>query len=683
MTKLDRRTFLRLGGAAGGALALPACIREAMSIPADSEDGSIMDIDHVVILIQENRSFDHYFGTMPGVRGFGDRFTVPVAGAESVWHQRKSGDEVVLPYHLDSSRGNAQRVEGPPHGFLDGQLAYDHGRFGAWPEVKGTASMGYYTEQELRFQFALADAFTVCDAYHCSIHSSTNPNRLFAFTGTNRLPGGPPAIDNDHDTLGDAADGYTWTTYAERLEAAGVSWKVYQDLADNFTDNPLVGFKTFRAAVAGDPASPLVVKGVSTTLTNSDLEGLRRDVLAGTLPSVAWIVGPADYSEHPGPSSPVQGACYVQQVLEALIADPDVWSRTVLIVTFDENDGFFDHVPPPCAPSGNGDGTLAGASTVDDAGERYDDDGGDPFFGPRPLGPGMRVPTWIVSPFSRGGWVCSEVFDHTSILRFLEARFGVVETNISPYRRAVCGDLTSAFDFVTPNDGAPPELPSIPRAEADRIRGEQELLAAIPAPVGAAGVWPRQAAGTRPSRKLPYELHVLADVAAGQVELRFVNAGLVGAVFHVYDRNDLAALPRRYAVEAGKSLAGRWPVDAGYDLWILGPNGFHRHFRGDGEALEIAAIYDPLGERLRLACHNRGGEARTFVVSADAYFDGPPARVTVAAGAHEYVNFGLRDSGYWYDFTVTVDGAPAFSRRLAGRMEIGLDSISDPAMGTA
>ncbi|MDC0672671.1 phosphocholine-specific phospholipase C [Nannocystis radixulma] len=680
MTTFDRRTFLRLGGAATGALGLPACIREAMMIPADSEEGSIMDIDHVVILIQENRSFDHYFGTMRGVRGFGDRFTVPVAGAESVWHQRKSGDELVLPYHLDSTRGNAQRVEGPPHGFLDGQLAYDHGRLGAWPEVKGLESMGYYSEQELPFQFALAEAFTVCDAYHCSIHSSTNPNRLFAFTGTNRLPGGPPAIDNDHDTLGDAADGYTWATYAERLEAAGVSWKVYQDLADNFTDNPLVGFKTFRTAVETDPESPLVQKGISTTLTDSDLEGLRRDVLDGTLPSVAWIVGPAAYSEHPGPSSPVQGAYYVQMVLEALIADPAVWSRTALIVTFDENDGFFDHVPPPCAPSGRGDGTFAGASTVDDAGERYDDGGADPFFGPRPLGPGMRVPTLIVSPFSRGGWVCSEVFDHTSILRFLEARFGVEEPNISPYRRAFCGDLTSAFDFAAPN-AEPLDLPMRSRAEADRLRDDQEKLAPIAAPVGAAGTLPRQAAGTRPSRKLPYALHVLAEVAPGGVTLRFVNDGFVGAVFHVYDRNDLAALPRRYAVEAGNSLAGEWTSAAAHDLWVLGPNGFHRHFGGAGEPFTVRVIYDLLGQRIRIYCHNHAAAPHTFVITANAYFDAPPTRLTVAAGAKERANFYLRDSGYWYDFTVTVDGAPEFFRRLAGRMEIGVDSISDPALG--
>lgn len=399
---------------------------------------------------------------------------------------------------------------------------------------------------------------------------------------------------------------------------------------------------------------------------------------------MSWIVGPANYSEHPGPSSPVQGAYYVQQVLEALIADPAVFSRTVLLVTFDENDGFFDHVPPPCAPSGNGDGTLAGASTVDDAGERYDESGEDAFFGPRPLGPGPRVPMWVVSPFSRGGWVCSEVFDHTSILRFLEARFGVMEPNISAYRRAVCGDLLSAFNFTEPNAEPFPELPSRTREEADRLRGDQEMLDPIPAPEGDSGALPRQASGTRPSRKLPYVLHVTARVAAtGEVTLHFDNQGTAGAVFHVYDRTALDALPRRYAVEGGKSLSGRWaaPASGPYDLWVLGPNGFHRHFGGGRESLEIEVAYDPGLGGLQIVCHNDDNTPRTFVIAAGAYTDAPPTKVAVAPGASEPAAFDIRGSGHWYDFTVTVEGVAGFLRRVAGRMETGEDSISDPALG--
>src|SRR5262249_38213354 len=157
-------------------------------------------------------------------------------------------------------------------------------------------------------QFALARAFTICDAYHCSIHGSTNPNRLFMFTGMNDpgATGGGPAITNVNDSIGLPANGFTWTTYAERLEAAGVSWKVYQDLFDNFSANSLAAFRQYRQPLFAGTPSPLVDKGLSTTLTQATLDGLRDDVIAGALPQVSWVVGPAAYSEHPGPSSPVQ-----------------------------------------------------------------------------------------------------------------------------------------------------------------------------------------------------------------------------------------------------------------------------------------------------------------------------------------------------------------------------------------
>ncbi len=196
------------------------------------------------------------------------------------------------------------------------------------------------------------------------------------------------------------------------------------------------------------------------------LQSLRDDIAAGKLPQVSWIVAPATYSEHPGPSSPVQGAWYTQEVLNALTANPAVWSKTVLLINFDENDGFFDHVPPPCAPAFDGD-TLAGATTLDleQVRPEYHVD-------KHPYGPGPRVPMYVVSPWSRGGWVNSQVSDHTSVLRFLEARFGVAETNISGFRRAVAGDLTSAFNFVSPNTNPlrrcpaatrPAPTPSAPR----------------------------------------------------------------------------------------------------------------------------------------------------------------------------------------------------------------------------
>jgi len=670
---MHRRTFLRMTGAALAGAAFPPVIRKALAIPAASRHRSIRDVEHVVFLMQENRAFDHYFGTLPGVRGFGDRVTIPLPGGRSVWEQQQSDGTTVLPYRLDSTTGNAQRVLGTPHFWPDAQGAWNKGATGQWPAFKQPWSMGFYAEQELAFQFALARAFTVCDAYFCSVHSSTNPNRLFMFTGTNGS-----AITNENDSLGPPADGYTWTTYPERLEAAGISWKVYQDLADNFSDNSLAGFRQYREPFYSGAPSPLVERGLSTTLTGASLDGLRNDVLAGALPQVSWIVAPAAYSEHAGPSSPIQGAWYTQQVLESLIADPDVWKKTVLFVMFDENDGFFDHVPPPCAPSLNRDGTLAGASTIADATERHTD--GNVY------GPGPRVPMIVVSPWSRGGWVDSEAFDHTSLIRFVENRFGVAEPNISPWRRTVLGDLTSAFDFRRPNRKPFPGLPSLTKDEADAIRRSQEELAQVAIPLGAAGTFPRQPAGVRPSRALPYTLHVDTAVEPDAVRLTFRNAGDAGAVFHVYDRLRLDAVPRRYVVESGTALEDVWSAGPGvggqYDLWVLGPNGFLRHVTGatdtgDGTRPEVRVRY---GRSLEITVSNDGTTDCTFTLTANAYRRAGRDEVTVAAGKRKRQRWPLRRG--WYDLTVACGADGAFVRRFAGRVESGRPSITDPAMGT-
>jgi phospholipase C len=358
------------------------------------------------------------------------------------------------------------RVSGTPHSWSDAQRAWDHGRMSQWTTYKNNHAMAYFGEKDMPFQYALANAFTICDAYHCASQTGTNTNRLFQWTGTNDGlgQGNGPATYNDYDWFdADNGDGgYTWTTYPERLEAAGVSWQVYENMDDNFTDNPLAGFHSFRDAWFQRPgySEALRQRGVSTR----DLDKLKEDVLNGTLPQVSFIIATAEGSEHPGPSSPAQGAEYTAQVLDALTANPDVWSRTVLFLNFDENDGFFDHVPPPAPPSyvsWNADpaqAVLAGASTVDTTAEyheilvSYHDTPSEAELLHRPYGLGPRVPMYVISPWSKGGWVNSQVFDHTSVLQFIEKRFGVKETNISAWRRAVCGDLTTAFNFASPND---------------------------------------------------------------------------------------------------------------------------------------------------------------------------------------------------------------------------------------
>jgi phospholipase C len=757
----SRRKFLT-GTATTGAAALalsafPPSIRRALAIPANNKTGTIQDVEHVVILMQENRSFDHYFGMLMGVRGFGDRFAIPLIGGRRVWEQSDADGKVVLPYHLDQTLGNAQRVSGTPHSWLDAQNAWDGGRLNQWPKYKATGtapftqSMGYLQEAELQFQYALANAFTVCDSYHCGMHTGTNSNRLFHWSGTNGPSGqtsagvaGVASVDNTWENLRfpwDPTDtpgvdsttfGCNWKTYPERLQDAKVSWIVYQNLPDNFTDNPLAGFQQYRVAnkasgknnerydgdasppvgttlPAYDPASddagnPLY-KGIANTMPDGGLLGaFKQDVASGKLAQVSWIVAPADYSEHPGPSSPVQGAWYIQQVLDALTASPDVWSKTVFIVNFDENDGYFDHVPSPSAPSINPDKSAAGKTTLGDADvafERYNHPlvTGTPSGVPQPdgrvYGPGPRVPMYVISPWSRGGWVNSQVFDHTSVLRFLEARFGVKETNISPFRRAIAGDLTSAFNFATPNSEVLPTLAGRKtQAEADQLRLDQEALAQVPLPSTPA--LPRQPTGTRPSRALPYELHTSAkaDVVNGKLQLLFSNTGKAAAVFHVYDKLHLDRLPRRYMVEAGKMLDDTWAAmtdDGGaYDLWVLGPNGFHRHFKGNLNALrtsnatpEVRVCYDIANGNVYLSMRNDGKTACRFTINAKAYRNDGPWTATVNGGASVDQHWELASSGQWYDFAVTCDADPAYYRRFAGRVETGKHTVSDPAMGMA
>ncbi|MFF7396714.1 phosphocholine-specific phospholipase C [Achromobacter sp. NPDC008082] len=718
----SRRDFLRTSASlagAGSALAfLPASIRRALAIPANHRTGTIRDVEHIVIFMQENRSFDHYFGGLAGVRGFGDRFPIPVPDSpdyrhRTVWAQYndkpdEGAPRSVLPYHLDTREAfETLRVASTPHTWSNAQDAWDAGRMGQWPAAKKNHSMAYYTDADMPFQYAMARAFTVCDAYHCSFTGGTNTNRLFVWSGTNdgEGRGNGPALGNVYNKLkgGDPARAYTWTTYPERLEAAGVSWRIYQNMADNYSLNPTAGFKAYRDAYQGAPGSLAALK--DKALTTRDLDMLRQDVLDGALPQVTWICATKAGSEHPSPSSPAQGADYTARVLDALTANPEVWSKTVLLLMFDENDGFFDHMPPPAPPSRDASGALAGASTVDTRGEYHEiitgvekDDTPAHLHGVYGLGP--RVPMYVLSPWTKGGWVNSQVFDHTSVLRFVEQRFGVAETNISPWRRAVCGDLTSIFDFANPD--ASDLLRAFP-ATSERAAQASALPGTVvpPAPVQAGLA--RQAPGTRPSRALPYALHVHARVDGEHVALQFQNAGAAGAVLHVYDRLHLERGPRRYTVEAGKQLEGQWLTsedDGRYDLWVLGPNGFHRHYTGAAVTppvspatdvtaitphaappLEAIAAYDTPGASLRLSIHNPGTQSRTFRVAANAYEHPQQADTTLAPGASIDLSWDMARTDGWYDVTVRDNDAPAWSRRFAGRIETGAPSTSDPAMG--
>jgi len=713
MKTLARREFLKRSAGALSALStlgmLSPGIRRALAVDASVETGTIQDIKHVVILMLENRSFNHYFGTLRGVRGFGDPFPIPLESGKPVWYQ-SDGTREIPPYHLDPAISNALLVPDTPHSFSDTQAAWNQGKYGHWPLHKTAFSMGHFQRADIPFQFALAESFTICDAYHCSVASGTDPNRIVFWSGSNFNPelrkAGINCTDTDSEpnnlrcwiTGAMPAPGYQyqgstfeWPTLPELLQNAGVSWRIYQDPNDNWTGAMHGGlaFKGFREATATS-GSPLYTNG----LQHWSLDDLRNDVVNGTLPAVSWVLPSRLQSEHPGAgSSPLRGGDFSLQVLEAVTANPALWSKTAFFLTYDENDGFFDHVPAPAVPSYNADGSLAGKSTVSLAGEYFSDpkaqylDPRDTISGTvRPWGLGPRVPMYVISPWSRGGWVNSQVFDHTSMGMFLEKRFGIHVDAISPWHRAVCGDLTSAFNFATPNDASFPPLPNLSGFAA--VEAEQRTLPTAEPPAKPQALF--QETGTRHSRALPYELHTSARLAlSGAVVLIFSNTGTQGAVFHVYDKLHLDRIPRRYTVEAGKTLEDVWeplPSDLGaYELWVYGPNGYIRSFRGNDPAPslhqflpEIRICYEPCTGKLHLKVFSLSQQGGQVDVTANAYrSDGPWVLEVGPGGDTQSLSWDLAASGQWYDFTVTAAG---FERRFAGRMETGEDAISDPAM---
>jgi phospholipase C len=689
MTDTSRRGFIRKAaalGAASGAAAMPPVIARALSTPADRRTGTIRDVEHVVILMQENRAFDHYFGALRGVRGFDDPRPLRLPSGETVWRQPRAAgaSETISPFRLNSATTSAECMASLDHNWkASHDLWKNHD---AWIPVKGPLSMGYFTREDIPFYYALADAFTVCDAYHASIFGPTNPNRMFLFTGTSGLAAGHhgPFNVGNHDDGNWTADssrdhpdfkGYGWTTYAERLEAAGVSWKLYQEY-DNFGDNSLAFFAAFRGLA---PDAPLHRKGraicpgsTAQTVATSDgdyiIKALAEDVRAGSLPAVTWIVAPTRACEHPD-ASPGLGEAFTAGVVEALTANPDVWSKTVLLINYDENDGFFDHMPPPLPAAS----PAMGSSTVTVEGELYEG---------QPVGLGPRVPMIVVSPFSTGGWVNSQVFDHTSVIRFLEARFGVEEPNISPWRRAVTGDLTSAFDF----SRRVARAPSLPDTSAHAARVAAACKLAKPAPP-ATFVEARQEKGLRPARPLPYALDIGARSDERGLVLTFANSGGAGAGFNVYHTRGVSG-PWFYTVESGKSLTGVWtPTSEGelYDLTAHGPNGFMRAFRGrhDGGAPGVETRYDAARQQLVVAVRNTTSRPLEVEFAPGAYPSVTTRRRALAAGGSLAEAWPIRASAHWYDIVLTVPSQPDFLYRLAGHVETGAASFSDPAIGRA
>jgi phospholipase C len=362
--ELSRREFLTGLAAATGALALGSSCGDSSHTDPESQplpDPASSGIEHVVVLMMENRSFDHFFGWLPGADGM-------QSGLDFV---DKSGA-------TQSTYGLAPEFQGcqyddPDHSYDGGRTQFNGGKNDGWL-VAGTNDrfpIGYYQAKDLSFYGSAVPAWTTFDRYFCSILSSTYPNRMYMHTGQT-------------DRLSNTLTASTLPAIWDRLAAAGLTGTYY------YSDLPVT-------ALFGSRFLPI----------SQRLDQFLADAAAGRLPSVSYI-DPKFISEDLGTSNddhPLadvrNGQVLINQVYEAVTQSPN-WENTVLVVNYDEWGGFFDHVPPPLAPQTDQDPIIGNDGRL-----------------------GFRTPTLLVSPLARRGFVAHQQYDHTSILSMIEWRWGL------------------------------------------------------------------------------------------------------------------------------------------------------------------------------------------------------------------------------------------------------------------
>src|SRR6202522_392727 len=586
--------------------------------------GTIADMKHVVILMQENRSFDHYFGTLSGVRGFGDKQALAYQDGTSVFQQpdpARTDLGHLLPYNL------TDQIDGDLDHSWDGDHeARNGGLWNNWVAAKSEETMGYFTRNEIPFQYAVADAFTICDGYHQGIMAPTSPNRMYFWTGTS---GGWTSNPDDYtvDFGPDAATAEV-TTYPELLQKAGVSWQVYTNdqvgdsgsypdyFLGDYGDNPLWFYQQYntsnsrkggtgtlptRGAVTSwktDKGAPALSQTHAAYVLSSFIDAVQNN----TLPQVSWIVAPAGYCEHPS-YTPDYGAHYVNTVLQTLFANSTVWNSTALFVTYDEHDGFFDHQLPPYPASSVTDEYISG----------------------EPIGPGPRVPMLICSPWTTGGYIDSNVYDHTSMLQFLATWTGAQQPgNVTPWRSSVVGDLTAAFDFANPDFTIPANIPTLAQTWAlTQLTGGSTTP-----PADGDQSMPVQETGTRPHR--PSNLQPFADVTVNRstsvVTAALANTGSVGLSFSVYPNAYLAAAPTPVTVAASSAGSYAWnaaSTSGNYNFSVYGPDGFLTTFKGavvaasqtTGQIPLVTAALDSANATVTLTLSNSGSTAIVYTLT--------------------------------------------------------------------
>jgi phospholipase C len=361
------------GSASGGAGGVPP---GGAGVPAPA-GAKATPIKHIIYVIQENHSFDNYFGTYPGASGFPAGTKLP---------EQPGAQPTLAPFHLTSLSTDL------PHSREVALKAYDGGKMDGfvWAE-RSRDTMGYYDASDLPNYWTYARDFVLMDAFFSSLMGPSLPNHLYSVAAQS---GG--LVKNMTEA---PAAGFNFPTLATLLARSKVTWKYYDGKPDPRAFslwNPLPGFKEFRDNQA------LMEHLVGTDQFFADLRH-------GTLPQVSWVVPSALESEHP-PQNLQLGMWYVTSLINAVMRSP-YWDETAIFLTWDDYGGFYDHVPPPQT-------------------DQY--------------GLGPRVPAIVISPYAKRGFIDHTQYDLTSVLRFVEDRFGL-EPLTERDRKA--DGMLAAFDF--------------------------------------------------------------------------------------------------------------------------------------------------------------------------------------------------------------------------------------------
>ena len=694
----DRRKFLQRVGIGALAASFPASIEKALAIPAHHRTGTIDDVEHIVILMQENRSFDHYFGTLRGVRGFGDPRAGQAAlgrpGVEPAGRQRA---RAAVPSRR--ARPRAAFLEDLPTTGTTTHAAWNGGKYDQWVPSKGTTTMAYLTRNDIPFHYALADAFTVCDAYHCSLLGPTDPNRYHMWTGWvgNDGQGGGPVLDN-------AEAGYDWSTYPERCRSAGISWKIYQDAGagldaahfwgwgedayiGNYGDNSLLYFHQYQNAPPGSPlfegalhrhqhlaAAARCSTCFGRTSSPTSCRRCRGSSRPRRTPSTR--TGRANY-----------GAWYISQMLDVLTANPEVWSKTAFFLMYDENDGFFDHMVPPTPPQSRAEGI----STVDTTNEVFP---GNADFARRSLRPRRARADDRHLALEQGrlgqlGGLRSHLAHpvHRAALRRTELRPHRTEHHaVAPRgrrrprrRRSTSGHPTTRVVPLPEHGGLRPARQrsgtptTCPRPAALSLRKQEP------------GVRPRARRALRAATSTGRSTSRMAPSAStSRTPGRRPRCSRCARATRQHGPVDVHGRPqRRASPTAGRS---RRTASRRTTCRSTGRTASSARFKG---SLAGTRQGQPRRAQHLRACERTGiildvqnrGKPTAKVRIFDSVHEGDASRSFCTAATPSCPAWSLEASFGWYDFTIEVDSDPTFQQRLAGHVETGHDSVSDPALG--